>query len=62
LSYREAHFVAESLAETGALVGMDLVEINPRLGYLDPAHRDERNVTIEVGLELIASALGKKIY
>ena len=62
LSYREAHFVAESVAETGALVGMDLVEINPRLGYVDPAHREERNVTIEVGLELIASALGKRIY
>ena len=62
LSYREAHFVAECLAETGSLVGMDLVEINPRLGYVDPAHREERNVTVEVGLELIASALGRKIY
>ncbi len=62
LSYREAHYVAESLAETDALVSMDLVEINPRLGYVDLAHREDRNVTVEVGLELIASALGKKIY
>ncbi len=62
LNYREAHYVAESLAETGSLVGMDLVEINPRLGYVDPAHREEQNVTIEIGLELIASALGRRIY
>jgi arginase len=62
LNYREAHFIAEAASETGALVGMDLVEINPKLGYVDPAHREEKNITVEIGLELIASALGKKIY
>ena len=62
LNYREAHFIAEASAETGALVGMDLVEINPNLGYVDPAHREEKNITVEIGLELITSALGKKIY
>jgi arginase len=62
LNYREAHYIAESLSETGALVGMDLVEINPRLGYVDPAHRSEKNITVEIGLELIGSALGKRIY
>ena len=62
LSYREAHYVAESVAETGQLVSMDLVEINPRLGYVDPALRQDSNITIEVGIELIASALGKRIY
>jgi len=62
LNYREAHYIAESTAETGALVGMDLVEINPKLGYVDAAHRKEKNITIEIGLELIASALGKVIY
>lgn len=61
LNYREAHFIAESLAETEALVGMDLVEINPRLGYLDQPLPD-RNVTVEIGIELVTSALGKKIY
>ena len=61
-NYREAHFIVESTAETEALVGMDLVEINPNLGYLDPIHRDNKNITIEIGLELITSALGKKIY
>lgn len=62
LSYREAHYIAESVADTNALVGMDLVEINPRLGYVDPAHREVQNITVEIGIELIASALGKKIY
>jgi arginase len=62
LSYREAHYVAESVAETGQLVSMDLVEINPRLGYVDPGLRQDSNITIEVGIELIASALGKRIY
>jgi len=66
LNYREAHYIAEIIAETGSLVGMDLVEINPRLGYVDPAHRLEnsssQNITIEVGIELISSALGKRIY
>jgi arginase len=62
LNYREAHYIAESLAATDLLTGMDLVEINPRLGYVDPAHRGEGNVTVEIGLELIGSALGKRIY
>ena len=56
LNYREAHYIAEVVAETGTLVGMDLVEINPRLGSV------ENNITIETGLELIGSALGKRIY
>ncbi len=62
LNYREAHYIAESVAETGMLTGMDLVEINPRLGYVDPAHRGEGNITVELGLELVGSALGKRIY
>ena len=62
LNYREAHYIAESASATGALVGMDLVEINPRLGYVDAAHRSEENITVEIGLELIGSALGKRIY
>ena len=67
LNYREAHFIAEDAADTGFLVGMDLVEINPRLGYLDPLQKSQQaensmNLTVEIGLELIASALGKRIY
>ena len=62
LNYREAHYIAEAVSETGALVGMDLVEINPRLGYLDPSIQSHNGITIEIGLELIGSALGKRIY
>jgi len=32
LTYREAHFVAEAVAETARLGSMDLVEVNPKLG------------------------------
>ena len=52
-SYREAHAALESIAETGALRSMELVEVNPIL--------DERNRTAELAVELAASAFGKRI-
>ena len=54
MTYREAHLAMEMLADTGKLVGLDLVEVNPVL--------DERNRTAEVAAELILSALGKRIF
>lgn len=51
-TYREAHLAMELLADTGRLVGMDLVEINPVL--------DRVNRTAELAVELILSALGKR--
>lgn len=51
-TYREAHLAMELLADTGRLVGMDLVEINPVL--------DRANRTAELAVELIASALGRR--
>jgi arginase len=54
LSYREAHLAMEVLADHGRVVALDLVEINPVL--------DVRNETAELGVELIMSALGKRIY
>jgi arginase len=51
-TYREAHLVMEMLADTGKIIGMDLVEINPVL--------DSVNRTAELAVELIASALGKR--
>jgi arginase len=51
-TYREAHLAMELLADTGRLVGMDLVEINPVL--------DQVNRTAVLAVELIASALGKR--
>lgn len=53
MTYREAHLVMEMLADTGKIVGLDLVEVNPVL--------DERNRTAEIACELILSALGKRI-
>jgi arginase len=54
LTYREAHYILESLADTKQLGSMDLVEINPVL--------DLGNQTSVLGVELVASALGKGIY
>jgi arginase len=54
LTYREAHLACEMVAETGRLVGMDLVEVNPIL--------DERNKTAEMAVELAVSALGKRVW
>jgi arginase len=53
LSYREAHLAMEMLADTGRVVSAELVEVNPIL--------DERNGTARLGVELLASLLGKKI-
>src|SRR6476620_9852200 len=48
LDYREAHMVMEVLADSGRLVGLDMVEVNPTL--------DVRNSTAELGTELVLSA------
>jgi arginase len=53
LDYREAHMVMEIVADSGRLLALDLVEVNPTL--------DLRNSTAELGVELALSALGKKI-
>ncbi|RPJ84137.1 MAG: arginase, partial [Acidobacteria bacterium] len=53
LDYREAHTLMEILAESGRLLALDLVEVNPIL--------DVRNQTAELGTELVLSALGLKI-
>ena len=41
------------LADTGKLLGLDIVEVNPVL--------DAHNHTAEIAAELILSALGKRI-
>ena len=57
VSYREAHaameLVANRVADTGDLRGFELVEVNPIL--------DQHNRTAELAVELLASALGKRI-
>jgi arginase len=54
LTYREAHLACEVVAETGKLIGMDMVEVNPIL--------DVQNQTAVLAVELIRSALGSRIW
>jgi arginase len=56
LSYREAHFVAEYVARSGDLASAEIVEVNPSLSSDDGA-----NETVELGLQLITSFMGKSI-
>ena len=53
LDYREAHMVMEMLADSGRLIGLDVVEVNPIL--------DIQNQTAVLGTELVLSALGMRI-
>jgi arginase len=53
LTYREAHLAMELIANSGRLIGMDVVEVNPIL--------DRENATALLAVELVMSALGKKI-
>lgn len=54
ITYREAHLAMEMLHESGRVIAMDLVEVNPIL--------DQHNKTAELAVELACSALGKRIY
>jgi arginase len=53
LTYREAHLAMEKIAEAGGALSLEVVEINTAL--------DINNRTAELGVELILSALGKRI-
>jgi arginase len=53
VTYREAHLAMEMIADTEAMVSMEIVEINPII--------DEHNRTALLGVELVLSGLGKKI-
>ncbi len=54
LTQRETHLACEMLAETGTLIGMDLVEVNPIL--------DIQNRTAALAVEFALSALGRRIW
>jgi len=67
LSYREAHYICERLAVTRRLGSMDIVEVNPELDKHteEDMHGDDPDIrateTVRLGIELVASALGKTI-
>ena len=52
-TYREAHLAMEMICDSGKMLSMEVVEVNPVI--------DEVNRTAELAVELILSALGKKI-
>ena len=54
LTYREAHLALELVAESGLAGSLEIVEVNPIL--------DRENTTALTAVELVASALGKKIF
>lgn len=53
ITYREAHLAMEMLSEAGLISSLEVVEVNPIL--------DQQNATAELAVELILSAMGKKI-
>jgi len=56
LTYREAHFVGEAVAQSGNLSSAEIVELNPSLS---PGEGGDD--TVELGLQLITSFMGKSI-
>jgi len=57
LTFREGHYICEAIAETGLLVGLDIMEVNPSLGANDA----EVNATVAVGCSLARAALGETL-
>ena len=53
MTYREAHLAMETVCDSGQMLAMEVVEVNP---VLDVANR-----TALLGVELVMSAMGKKI-
>jgi len=53
ITYREAHLAMELICDSGGMMSMEIVEVNPVL--------DEANRTALLGVELMTSALGKRI-
>ena len=53
LTYREAHLALEVICDCDALKGLEVVEVNPVI--------DQANRTAILGVELVMSALGKRI-
>jgi len=53
VTYREAHLAMEMIADTRSVVSLEVVEVNPVI--------DQHNQTALLSIELVLSALGKKI-
>jgi arginase len=53
VTYREAHLAMETICDSGGMVSMEVVEVNPAI--------DEVNRTADLAVELLMSGLGKRI-
>ena len=53
ITYREAHLAMETVCDSGMMVSMEMVEVNPVI--------DSANRTALLAVELVMSALGKRI-
>lgn len=53
MTYREAHLAMETICDSDAMLSMEVVEVNPVI--------DEQNRTAVLAVELVMSALGKRI-
>lgn len=53
VTYREAHLAMETICDCDRMLGLEVVEVNPVI--------DERNRTAVLAVELVMSALGKRI-
>lgn len=57
LTMREANFIAESVAETGAVRSLDMVEVNPALG----SDSNDVERTADMGNTIITKMLGHRL-
>ncbi|PYT15223.1 MAG: arginase, partial [Acidobacteria bacterium] len=53
ITYREAHLAMETICDSGLMASMEVVEVNPVI--------DEVNRTALLAVELVMSAMGKRI-
>jgi arginase len=53
ITYREAHLALETVCDSGLMASMEVVEVNPV--------SDEVNRTALLAVELVMSAMGKRI-
>jgi arginase len=53
ITYREAHLAMETMCDSGRMTSMEVVEVNPVI--------DEANRTAVLAVELVMSAMGKRI-
>ncbi|WVN86157.1 arginase [Cryptococcus depauperatus CBS 7841] len=57
LTFREGHYITEAVAETGCLVALDIMEVNPSL--LDSSSVE---MTVAAGCSLARAALGESLF